>query len=291
MTPRARTITVAKIAFVLFATIGFGLCTSVRANEQTRQVQEELRKRHLFYSDIDGQVTPNLTTALERYQERQHFAVTGVADDETLLSLGIQSAAPPADGPVLPDVPVLRSDTGVREGSHPFAEPVPAATPPPLAAAKLGPVTRKQVRDFLRRYFDACQSPNPSDEIGFYAERVDYFDHGPVDKTYIQNENVVYNQRWPNRRYTLGDSVRLTKEKETTVAKCRISFAVANPLRNRAASGKTDNTFGIARRPDGNFELVSIHEARVRQPSRGPTFANPVPRVLRRVHHVLRSIF
>ncbi|MDP9004854.1 MAG: peptidoglycan-binding protein [Verrucomicrobiota bacterium] len=83
-----------------------------RADEQTRQVQEELRKRYLFFRDIDGRATPDYSIALRRYQERQGFAQTGVADEMTLYSLGIGEPSPPAEGaPELPDVPVLSRAT------------------------------------------------------------------------------------------------------------------------------------------------------------------------------------
>src|SRR3954469_9395027 len=81
------------------------------ANEQTRQVQEELRKRHLFFRDIDGRPSLEYAIALKRYQARQGFAVTGLADEMTLYSLGIGEPVSPAEGKAdLPDVPVLKSD-------------------------------------------------------------------------------------------------------------------------------------------------------------------------------------
>src|SRR3954465_9559218 len=86
------------------------------ADEQTRQVQEELRKRHLFFRDIDGRPSQEYALALKRYQQRQGFAQSGIADDVTLYSLGIGEPASPAEGKAdLPDVPVLKSDAMLRE--------------------------------------------------------------------------------------------------------------------------------------------------------------------------------
>src|SRR5438046_6080308 len=84
------------------------------ADEETRQVQEELRKRHLFFKDIDGRPSHEYALALKHYQERMGFAQTGVADDVTLYSLGIGEPPSPAEGAGnLPDVPVLKSDASV----------------------------------------------------------------------------------------------------------------------------------------------------------------------------------
>ena len=64
------------------------------ADEQVRRVQEELRKRHLFYANANGEKGPALTRALKRYQQKKGFAPTGVIDSVTLTSLGIRTPAP-----------------------------------------------------------------------------------------------------------------------------------------------------------------------------------------------------
>ena len=61
----------------------------VFANDQVRRVQEELRKRHLFYGEITGEISPSLTAAIGRYQERKGFPRTGFIDLDTCISLGI----------------------------------------------------------------------------------------------------------------------------------------------------------------------------------------------------------
>ncbi|MEY2561542.1 MAG: hypothetical protein QOG51_1957 [Verrucomicrobiota bacterium] len=274
-----------KKAVLLFLLLALGATTAARADEETRQVQEELRKRHLFFRDIDGRPSLDYAIALKRYQARQGFAVSGVADEMTLYSLGIGEPAPPAEGAAnLPDVPVLKSDAALRE-----SRPQPAPVPTKETNAK--DATKAEIRAFLRRYFDACESPNPQDELRFYADRVDYFDHGAVDKQYIQNELAVYDQRWPTRKYSLGDSLRVLKVQTNTIATIRVAFQVANSPNNRKASGRTDDTFGLAKRGD-SLEIISIKEARVRRPSRHrrrpPNFPAAVGRT---VHKVFRSIF
>ncbi len=257
----------------------------MRGDEETRQVQEELRKRHLFFRDIDGRQSVDYAIALKRYQQRQGFAQTGVADEVTLYSLGVGEPASPGEGKAdLPDVPVLKSDAMQRE-------PQSEAPVVPIQAQQAGNATKAEIRDFLRRYFDACQSPNPDDELGFYADRIQYFDHGVVDKHYIRNELAVYLQRWPSRKYSLGDSLRVQHKANATTAKIRVAFQVANPEQKRSARGRTDNTFNLARRGD-SLEIVGVKEARVRRPSRHrsrpPNFPAAVGRT---INHVFRSIF
>lgn len=274
-----------KTLFLLF------LCalitqSAVLADEETRQVQEELRKRHLFFRDIDGLPSPEYAMALRRYQQRKGFVQTGMADEVTLYSLGIGEPPSPAEGAGdLPNLPVLKSDAAI-------SEPRPAQPPPvPTKAQNAGDIGKAEIHSFLRRYFDACESPNPQDELTFYAEKVEYFDHGVVDRPYIKNELAVYDQRWPSRKYSLGDSLHIVRTGNNTVAKVRVNFQVANNEHNRKASGRTDDTFSLAKRGD-SLEIVSIKEARVRRPwrhrRRPPSFPAAVGRT---IHHVFRSIF
>ena len=263
----------------------FAVASVARADEQTRQVQEELRKRHLFFRDIDGKPSLDLAIALKRYQARQGFAVSGIADEMTLYSLGIGEPVAPAEGASeLPNVPVLKSDAALPE-TRP--QPAPIPTKDQTATA----VTKPEIREFLRRYFDACESSSPQDELAFYADRVAYYDHGAVDKSYIENELAVYNQRWPSRKYTMGGSVRVVRAGNKTVARVRVNFQLANLIHNRKASGRTDDTFGLAKNGE-KLEIVSVKEARVRRPTRKrrrpPNFPEAVGRSVKKV---FRNIF
>src|SRR6476469_1204572 len=90
--------------------VALPLASIARADETVRQVQEELRKRNLYFGNIDGQSSPGLVDALKRYQARKGFAVTGTVDSDTATSLHVQVVAVAAAAP-LPDMPVLKSDT------------------------------------------------------------------------------------------------------------------------------------------------------------------------------------
>lgn len=281
---------------LIFLTIAVALAAATtrgRADEITRQIQEELRRRRLYFNEIDGRATPDLTAALRKYQERQGFAPTGVGDNITLRSLGIiDEPAPPADGggDTLPDMAVLRSDAALPDANARPAVLPPA--PPPAANAVKRAVTNAEATEFVRRYLAACESPNVHDELAFYGDRVDYFDHGIVDRQYVQNELAVYDQRWPRRSYT-ANAVRLVKSGDKTTAKFRVSFKVANAAANRSATGRTDETFGLARRGDGGLEIVSIREERVRRSRSRHARRHGFERdpVVRSVRKVFRSIF
>lgn len=90
---------------------------SVYGNEDTRSTQEELRRRNIYFGDVDGRSSPELEQALKHYQKRKGLAVTGQNDHDTLRSLGLAVRAPNEPPPkdlVLPDEPVLKSDVRIN---------------------------------------------------------------------------------------------------------------------------------------------------------------------------------
>lgn len=229
------------------------------ADEIIRQVQEELRKRRLFYGDLDGQQTPELGVALKRYQERKGFPASGVADAQTLRSMGL--AAPGEQPP--PQVPILRSDAPAQ--SLPPDAQNPAPTPMSIAGdINVTPPSREELHEFMRRYLAACETADVSDELAYYAPRVDYFAHGIVPKTYVRDQLLAYNDTWPQRKYTMDEEVTLSKRGDNTAATALVAYQLANPSQNRKADGKVNHTIVLARQADSSFEIVGIQEQRAR---------------------------
>jgi peptidoglycan hydrolase-like protein with peptidoglycan-binding domain len=254
------------ICFVLI-----GTAASLRADEKIRQAQEELRKRNLYFGNVDGQESAELASALKRYQTRKGFAVTGSVDNETATSLHIQ---PPlaSEGVVLPDVPVLRSDAA-RELSGPQRvalekaadeNPDPSATPlspaePPAPGQDLTPArVTKLVEDYLR---DA-ETDDVAAQTNYFAYPLTYFDHGQVNREFVLKDVGYYLKNWPQRKYTLHQPVSFFasgNESETLV-----EFVIAYDVRNkkRTASGRTRNRWTL--RPEGGeLKIVAIREERL----------------------------
>ncbi len=92
------------------------MLAAARAGDTTRSAQEELRRRNVYFGDINGRETPELTAAVQRYQKRKGFGPSGELDRDTLRSLGLLPRQPgekPPDALRFPDEPVLRSDRAV----------------------------------------------------------------------------------------------------------------------------------------------------------------------------------
>jgi hypothetical protein len=87
--------------------------TALRADDQIRSAQEELRRRNIFFGDIDGRPSREFEEALKRYQSRKGLTSTGQSDRETLRSLGLATrnpGEPVPKAPEWPEEPVLKSD-------------------------------------------------------------------------------------------------------------------------------------------------------------------------------------
>lgn len=249
----------------------------VRADETMRQVQEELRKRNLYFGNIDGQNSPVLVDALKRYQTRKGFAVTGKVDQDTATSLHIQVSlvvAPTA----LPDMPVLKSDTesalteSQRLALQKEAEERLDQTPtPPPPAESPGPgqdLTPDRVNKFVQDYLRDAESEDVAAQVKYYAFPVRYFDHGSVSEQFVAQDTGNYIKRWPERKYTLTGPVTFFasgKEGETDI-EFTISFELHSPARTakNKALGRTKNWWSI-RRNGEDLKIVAIREARLRE--------------------------
>ena len=69
---------------------------SLQADDQTRNIQAELKEQGFYFGEIDGATGPAFSAALKRYQIRNGLEVTGQPNAETLAALGIGGRPPPA---------------------------------------------------------------------------------------------------------------------------------------------------------------------------------------------------
>src|SRR3954451_15096489 len=106
-----------KRAASLLLLIAFLSTSVVRAEEPVRSTQEELRRRNLYFGDIDGRRSSEYEEAVRRYQRKKGFSASGREDSDTLRSLGLLARSPSEPAPKeleWPEEPVLKSDTRVN---------------------------------------------------------------------------------------------------------------------------------------------------------------------------------
>jgi hypothetical protein len=249
-----------------------------RGDETVRQAQEELRKRNLYFGNIDGQPSPVLIDALKRYQERKGFAVTGKVDNDTATSLHIK-AANVSSAETLPDVPVLRSDTASvlpesqrralqRDAEEKGGDLAPTPPPPAESPSSAQDLTPEQVNKFVEHYLHDAEAQDVASQVKYYAFPVRYFDHGSVSEQFVAKDTANYVKRWPERKYALLGPVHFFaagKERET-----EIDFTISFELRSDArkaknrATGRTKNWWTVRAEGD-DLKIVTIREERLRE--------------------------
>jgi len=261
-------------ALVLFV----ALASPARADETVRQVQEELRKRNLYFGNVDGQTSPVLIDALKRYQARKGFGVTGKVDNDTATSLHIK-AADVASSETLPDVPILRSDTASvlpesqRRALQRDAEEKGgdrASTPPPPAESPSSAqdLTPERVNKFVADYLRDGATQDVASQVKYYAFPVRYFDHGLVSEEFVTKDTANYVKRWPERNYTLVEPVHFFAA--GTEGETEIDFTISFELRSDArktknrAAGRTKNSWTVRSEGD-DLKIVTIQEERLRE--------------------------
>lgn len=244
-------------------------------DEQVRQVQEELRRRNLYFGDIDGRATPELASALKKYQQRKGFSATGQIDETTASSLSIQvTTLAVADRTGLPDVPVLKSDSArelpearrfaLEQSAVENVDLAPTPAPPAEEPPTAQDLTPERVRKFVEEYLRDGEGADVDAQTRYFVYPVDYFDHGPVGADFARKDVRNYVKRWPERKYMVTEPVSFVasgNDRDTMV-----EFVIAFSLRNKehTANGRTKNFWTI--RPEGDeLKIVSIREERLRE--------------------------
>ncbi|MDQ6939948.1 MAG: peptidoglycan-binding protein [Verrucomicrobiota bacterium] len=244
--------------------------STVLADEQVRQVQEELRKRNLYFGDIDGQTRPELNNAVRRYQARKGFAVTGTIDDETAISLNVKSRSI-TQTTSLPDVPILRSDAArqlppeqrIALEKEADLNPDLVPTPAPPAEAPASENSSERIRAFIQQYLRDSETDDIATQTKYFNYPVIYFDHGVVDSAFVHKDVTNYVKRWPQRKYELLDPIDFIGATDgRTEVRFPITFQVRN--KNHTASGRTMN-FWTLRAEGDDLKIIAISEQRLRE--------------------------
>lgn len=88
------------------------------------------------------------------------------------------------------------------------------------------------LRAFIEAFIDAGEShSDPLAELRFYADNVDYFHHGVVDRGFIMQDIQKYVSRWTWRRYRIDGEIRIEivdKQQDIAKATFRLQFATQN---------------------------------------------------------------
>ena len=124
-------------------------------------------------------------------------------------------------------------------------------------------------RQFIEDYLHAGETNQLEDEIKFYADQVNYFNQGTVDRAFIRRDVKGYYRRWPRRHFELLEPFVIAPgphEDESTV-RFPLRFRYDGTDRRGQpvkVEGKTDNVFILQGSRPGELHIVAMREQRLR---------------------------
>ncbi len=283
-----------------FLLLAFAASTPpLSAQDQTRSVQEELRRRSLYFGNVDGRDSEELQEATKRYQRRKGFAATGEADRTTLRSLGLVERGPDEpppkeldwpEGPILPSDEKLDSvaladslseETGIAPASVVSKEvakerglttksrrkggsAAPVIDETLVRAADSPFMTKEEIARFANEYFRSRGSNDLKRQLRLYADQVEYYSNGKIDRRLVEQTLRRYHARWPRRTYRVGDMTSYTRVPDR--GEIILTFPVTLTLRDgtRTVKGETENRL-VIRAATVDPRIVSISERRIRR--------------------------
>ena len=112
---------------------------------------------------------------------------------------------------------------------------------------------------FIGSFIEAGETQSdPLAELPFYADRVDYFDHGVVNRGFIAQDIQKYASRWPLRRYWIDGEIHtkiVDQKQDVAGVAFRLKFAVQNA--KKTVTGVCDDVI-LIRDASSNPKIIAI---------------------------------
>lgn len=209
---------------------------STATTQQSSETWRRLRKGERRTSTTARQSETAATEAQER---------SSPTDNET-----------PTTGSEMPprSVPAAKARTSAET-----TEPV--STPSAIVADN-GPAapefSRERLRDYVAAFVLAGLDKNFGAETEFFADRVEYYDSGTMDREKIREDLKRYDERWPERHFWVAGAINIEPQSENRV---RVTFPLGFKLRNgnKNSSGKINKTLVLEAAGD-DFQIVAVNE-------------------------------
>jgi hypothetical protein len=260
----------------------------------TGQLDSETAKA-LGATPAVGPSTPaneeNSSETWRRLRKRERRSVTSGRRSETAATEGRETASPDADetgsstetvndprektettasGAQARDSSSTRTnDEGAAITTETRPRSAPAATAPvstettepasaPPATDSSDEFSTERLRDYVAAFVLAGLDRNVGAETEFFADRVQYYDQGIMDREKIREDLKRYDERWPERHFWVAGAINVEPQSDQQV---RVTFPLGFKLRNanRQSSGKVDKTLVLERAGD-DLQIVAVGE-------------------------------
>ncbi|MEN6441794.1 MAG: hypothetical protein ABFD97_24795 [Syntrophobacter sp.] len=193
--------------------------------------------------DLSWQTAPR--EKAPRRQGMEARTPTGTPDDKTARTASAGGVAPPVNDLAEP-----------RVSSR---QPTPQERTQARTADSAQPITRQEITAFVRNILELNGKKDLPGVLPFYADKVDYYDRGVVNRDYVRRDLGYYFQNWDSITTALdGDVVMIVLDQpEERTAKFVSRFSVRND--KKSVTGRTENIWRI-QRINGQLRLVGVRQ-------------------------------
>jgi peptidoglycan hydrolase-like protein with peptidoglycan-binding domain len=157
------------------------------------------------------------------------------------------------------ETPARSASTATVRTSTKTTEP---ASAPPATVADAGSAapefSSERLRDYVAAFVLAGLDKNVGAETEFFADRVQYYDQGIMDREKIREDLKRYDERWPERHFWVAGPINIEPQNENRV---RVTFPLGFKLRNgsKQSSGKVAKALVLEPAGD-DLQIVAVNE-------------------------------
>ena len=137
--------------------------------------------------------------------------------------------------------------------------PPAAVSDTSLSAAR---VNADRLRDYVAAFVLAGLDKNVGAETEFFADRVEYYEQGTMDRENIREDLKRYDEQWPERHFWIAGAINIEPQNDNRV---RVTFPLGFKLRkaNKTLNGKVEKTL-LLEPTDEDFQIVAVNERKSR---------------------------
>jgi Putative peptidoglycan binding domain len=137
----------------------------------------------------------------------------------------------------------------------------PASARPAIASdtgASAAEFSPERLRDYVAAFVLAGLDRNVGAETEFFADRVEYYDGGLMDRDKIREDLKRYDKQWPERHFWVAGNITIEPQSDNRV---RVTFPLGFKLRsgNKTFSGTVDKSLVLESTGD-DLQIVEVKE-------------------------------
>lgn len=245
-----------------------GVCSAAEPDQARSVHQVEVTVIHVdqyavyapnlvFYYDarMDRKKVASLMKTADQLRNRKALITYASADelgrDKHVL---LQDIAPAEAGKSGPQKPSRESPNPEAQSAEPDNASRQAAVPEAPS-----PVTKAELTAFVRRVLEVNGKKDLAAAASLYADQVDYYDRGMVNRDYVLRDLRYYYRNWDELTTSLeGDVVMIVLDQpEVRIAKFISSYSVRND--RKSLEGRTENIWKV-RKINGSLKLIDVKQ-------------------------------